>query len=277
MKIRCIMTLAAMLLSLGAFAQNGETLKGDVNGDGKVDVEDVTSVVDIILSGKTYGYFYFGTTEPTAENFTSLPGVIASYTSIGEAVGATVSVESGQALYMLCPASWMKGKHVEVEDGEGNSYDFVEDTDAGTISGYVIYKTQAFNEATDAILRFNNSSAETYYWYVGQTDPSSMSSIDPIVTDTSSPGWREIGDSLPEYSSSNKLWSGGSDGTDINMGSFSTSYLALPSNTIKVYSVGTDLTNDNYTMYNEPIEIDGVNYYIYTSKSNFKYFRFDLY
>lgn len=164
------MSLAAVLLSLGAFAQNGETLKGDVNGDGKVDVEDVTSVVDIILSGKTYGYFYFGTTEPTAENFTSLPGAVASYTSIGESVGATVSVDNGETLYMLCPAAWMKGKHVEVEDGEGNSYDFVEDTDAGFISGYVIYKTQAFNEVTDAILRFNNGSAETYYWYVGKDE-----------------------------------------------------------------------------------------------------------
>ncbi|MBQ3752701.1 MAG: hypothetical protein II864_04035 [Prevotella sp.] len=69
---------------------------GDVNGDGKIDVEDVTSVVDIILSGKTYGYFYFGTTEPTAENFTSLPEAVASYTSIGEAAGATVPIAEGE-------------------------------------------------------------------------------------------------------------------------------------------------------------------------------------
>ena len=121
--------------------------------------------------------------------------------------------------------------------------------------------------------------APTYYWYVGQTDPSTMSSISPIVpnTDMSSPGWREIGTTLPNYSSSNKLWSGGTDGTSINMGSFKTSYLALPNNSIKVYSVGTDLTNDNYIISNEPIQINGVNYYIYTSKSNFKYFKFDLY
>ena len=167
---RIVVFLTTILLSLGAFAQSSETLKGDVNGDGKVDVEDVTSVVDIILSGKTYGYFYFGTTEPTADNFTLLPGAVASYISIDEAVGATVSIAEGETLYMLCPAAWMKGKHVEVEDGEGNSYDFIEETDAGTISGYVIYKTQAFNEATDAILRFNNNSAETYYWYVGKDE-----------------------------------------------------------------------------------------------------------
>lgn len=162
--------MAALLLNNSIFAQSSEMLKGDVNGDGKVDVEDVTSVVNIILSGKTYGYFYFGTTEPTVENFTSLPGVTSSYTSIDEAFGATVSIAEGETLYMLCPAAWMKGKHVDVEDGEGNSYDFVEDTDAGSISGYVIYKTQAFNEATDVMLKFNNSSAETYYWYVGKDE-----------------------------------------------------------------------------------------------------------
>ena len=76
---RLFMTLAAMLLvSIGAFAQSGATLKGDVNGDGKVDVEDVTSLVDIILSGETYGYFYFGTTQPTAENYQTLSGVVTS-------------------------------------------------------------------------------------------------------------------------------------------------------------------------------------------------------
>lgn len=69
---------------------------------------------------------------------------------------------------------------MEVEDGEGKSYDFIEDTDAGAISGYVIYKTQAFNEATDAILKFNNSSAETYYWYVGTTKPTSLDQCEVV-------------------------------------------------------------------------------------------------
>lgn len=270
------MSLAAVLLSLGAFAQNGETLKGDVNGDGKIDVEDVTSVVDIILSGKTYGYFYFGTTEPTAENFTSLPGVIASYTSIGEAVGVSASVDAGQIVYMLCPAAWMKGKHVDVEDGEGNSYDFVEYTDAGTISGYVIYKTQAFNEATDAILKFNNSSAETYYWYVGQTDPSSMSSIESIVddNDTSSPGWRKIGNTLPEYSSSNMLWNGVNNEIIFSR---NYQYVALPSLDIKIWNgLGGEETSDSYET---PIirTINGITYYIYKSLTKKVGFGFNIY
>ena len=40
--------LIALLLTLGAGAQ---TLRGDVNGDGAVDVADVTELVDIILNG----------------------------------------------------------------------------------------------------------------------------------------------------------------------------------------------------------------------------------
>lgn len=213
MKQRLFVIMAATLLSICAFAQSGETLKGDVNGDGKVDVEDVTSVVDIILSGKTYGYFYLGTTEPTAENFTLLPGVIASYTSIGKAAGATVPIAEGETIYMLCPAAWMKGKHVEVEDGEGKSYDFIEDTDAGFISGYVVYKTQVFNEATDAMLKFNNNSAETYYWYAGQTQPISMDS-DPEVDDENFTNnkWHTLGTTLP--TTINQRVTGGTAGNE---------------------------------------------------------------
>ncbi len=159
-----------MLLSIGASAQNGATLKGDVNGDGKIDVEDVTSLVDIILSGKTYGYFYFGTTQPTVENYQTLSGVVATYTSIGDAVGATVSVDAGETLYMLCPAAWMKGKKVDLEDGAGNTYKFIEIIDAETVPGYVIYSTQAWNEATDLTLNFEITGGDEYFWYVGQTE-----------------------------------------------------------------------------------------------------------
>lgn len=172
---RFVMTLAAMLLvSIGAFAQIGATLKGDVNGDGKVDVEDVTSLVDIILTGKTYGYFYFGTTLPTAENYQTLSGVVASYTSIDDAIGTTASIAEGQTLYLLCPAAWVKVKRVVLENGIGTTYNFIEDADAETISGYVIYRTQAWNETTDLTLNFEINSGDEYYWYVGTSKPTSI-------------------------------------------------------------------------------------------------------
>ena len=64
MKQRIFMMLAAMLLSIGAFAQSGnQPLKGDVNEDGRVDVADIVAIVDIIMKGgstpqpKTYYWF----------------------------------------------------------------------------------------------------------------------------------------------------------------------------------------------------------------------------
>ena len=195
---RFIMTLAAMLLvSFGAFAQSGTTLKGDVNGDGKVDVEDVTSLVDIILSGETYGYFYLGTTQPTAANYQTLSEVVASYTSIDEAIGVTASINAGETLYMLCPAAWMKGKKVVVEDGTGNTFNFIEDVDAESVPRYVIYSTQAWNEATDLTLNFEITGGDEYYWYVGQTNPSS---IGTVQSNAGLEGWREIGTSLNGWS-----------------------------------------------------------------------------
>ena len=95
MRTKLLIMLAALLLSASAFAQSESTpLKGDLNGDGKVDVADINEIIKIM---KEAG----GTAEPN-----------------------------------------------------------------------------------------------TYYWYVGQTDPSTMTSISPIVTDNSSPGWRLTGNSL---------------------------------------------------------------------------------
>ena len=98
------MTFAAMLLmSVSAFAQSDEPLRGDVNGDGKVDVADITAVIGIIKNVQEH-YFYLGTIKPTAENYKIIPGATTSYTSFDEVVGTTISVDAGQTLYMLCPA-----------------------------------------------------------------------------------------------------------------------------------------------------------------------------
>lgn len=116
MKQKLFMLLAAVLLSCAsAFAQSGniEPVRGDVNGDGKVDVADINAIIQIMKNGGgvvTPGYFYLGTTQPTAENYQTLPGVVSTYTSIDDAVGTSVSVAAGETLYMLCPATWMEKK-----------------------------------------------------------------------------------------------------------------------------------------------------------------------
>ena len=175
MKQNFFMLLAAVLLSsASAFAQSGnnESLMGDVNGDGRVDIVDVTTVIDIYLN-----------TDPDAPQTT------------------------------------------------------------------------------------------TYYWYVGQTNPSTMTSISPIVTDNTSPGWRKIEDDLSTYGPSKKLWD---SSNTIGLGSKTTWYLALPSNNIKVYSAGIDLTNDLLTSNGTKV-INGITYYLYTSKGTTRNLGYDIY
>lgn len=148
------MTFAAMLLvSAGAFAQSSETpLKGDVNEDGVVDVADITAVIGIIKNVQEH-YFYLGTVKPTAENYKIIPGATTSYSTFDEAIGTTVSADAGQTLYMLCPAQWVKGKTVALEDNSGETLNFSEEIDYTTVSGYAIYKTQVLADAKDVTLK----------------------------------------------------------------------------------------------------------------------------
>lgn len=124
---------------------NVSSATADVNKDGAVDVADISNIISIMANA---GYFYLGTTRPTAENYKTLPGVVDYYTSIEEAKGEMASVDAGETLYMLCPASWMDGGNVTIEDNSGNIVFFLEDLDAETIPGYVIYKTPSWSEAT---------------------------------------------------------------------------------------------------------------------------------
>ena len=75
MKQKLFMMLAAlMLLGTSAMAQS-ETLKGDVNADGVVDVADINAVIKIMTDNgdiNTKYYWYAGWEEPTAENIEDL-------------------------------------------------------------------------------------------------------------------------------------------------------------------------------------------------------------
>lgn len=71
MKKKMLSLLAAffMLFGTSAMAQVESTLEGDVNGDGVVDIADITAVIAIIKqnaeANPTY-YWYVGTTNPTS-------------------------------------------------------------------------------------------------------------------------------------------------------------------------------------------------------------------
>lgn len=217
---RFLFFMATLLLSAGAFAQNVNSntrVYGDVNGDGVVNINDVVAVVNIILTPE---YFYLGTTQPTANNYKSLLGVETSYTSIDNAVGTVVPIAAGETLYMMCPVSWMDGKGVELEDILGNTINFMEEKDESTISGYVIYKTQVWNDATELTLKTGEIK---YYFSIGTT---------PITADnytTANNATTTIPTSY-EYTSAQRAYT----------------YIVAPSN--KTVTMVDKNTNANYTL-----------------------------
>ena len=172
MRTKLLLLLAAILLgSASTFAQSGniEPARGDVNGDGIVDVADINAVIQIMKEGggavTVGGYFYLGTTQPTATNYKTLSGVVSTYTSIDDATGTSVSVAAGKTLYMLCPAAWVKGKTMVLEDNTGNKFYFLDEIDDATISGYVIYRTQVWDASNSLVLKAYQNN-----YYVGLFD-----------------------------------------------------------------------------------------------------------
>lgn len=171
-----LMLLAVMMLtSVCIFAQNknNRTLKGDVNEDGQVDISDVVTLVNIIVNNsaeEVQEYFYFGTTQPTVEEYNQ--GEATTFTSLRNAAGTTVSVTSGETLYLLCPESWTTNKTLKLEDESGNKYDFSEIVDNTTIPGYVIYQTKVWeNEATLTLKVYDPFPLVEGHYYVIQNDP----------------------------------------------------------------------------------------------------------
>ena len=165
---RLFMTFAAMLLmSVSAFAQSASISKCDVNGDGIVNVADITAIIGTIKSLQRT--FYLGTIEPTAENYKRLS---TTRTSIEDASGTTVSVAAGQTVYLLCPTSWIdQWSNVFLENNSGEAFDFSDDIDVTTIPEYSIYKTQTLNETSTMTLKIKHQNN----YYIGLTTPSKTS------------------------------------------------------------------------------------------------------
>jgi hypothetical protein len=125
----------------------------------------------------------------------------------------------------------------------------------------------------------NNGDIETkYYWYVGQENPASMTSISPIVDDNTSPGWRLIGTEIPTYTANKVLWDGQVNEIVFDDYNDVTAYLALPNNIIKLRDgLGNDVTSELESLGTK--NIGGVNYYIYKNKlgsSNYMQYSLDL-
>ena len=264
-----------LLTSMCAFAQNenNEPLKGDVNGDGKVDVADITAIVKIIMENgsgtDSYYTWYQGlASENQIQNQSYINGL--SYNKTTKPT-STVGLSKGYNVFIF-PSSW--GTPTLYED-EAHTFRWSpytsQELGITNPSGKNVLVWEAPNPATMFIVW-----PETYYWYVGTENPMNMSSITPIVNDNNSPGWRLIGNTLPIYSSSNKLLDISTNGS-ISLGGRVKYYIAVPSPNIKIYSTnGQDVTNASFNTL-DPVTINNVTYTIYEYKNTAVNLGYDLY
>ena len=121
---------------------------------------------------------------------------------------------------------------------------------SGTLPGG---KGQSITSYAYFDINLNNTPAQTtYYWYAGQTNPSSMTSISPVITSyENGGGWHELGTTLP--TSINQLVKGGTAGNIW--------YVAVPANSHLVPGSSSDPDTSVET---GPTKVfNGVTYQIY--------------
>ena len=166
MKTKIFALMAAMMLLMGttAMAQNDNTktteteLKGDVNGDGIVDVADIAAVIAVMHEQGTVKqqyYWYVGQENPAemesispivTDNSspgwrligTSVPTYSASKMLWEGSMNLIITGESKQYNYVALPNSTLK-----LRDGDGGVVDSWENVGTKEINGviYYIYKS----------------------------------------------------------------------------------------------------------------------------------------
>ena len=125
----------------------------------------------------------------------------------------------------------------------------------GDVNGDVVVDV-ADIAAVIAIIKNNAAPQTTYYWYVGQTDPSTMTSISGTADYNNGGGWTSTGNSVPE--TINQLVKGFDKTKEI--------FVAVPitsGTTLK--PVASDMTTIDTSVQTVSIKtLNGVNYQIYT-------------
>ena len=146
----------------------------------------------------------------------------------------------------------------------------------GDVNGDGVVDVADVVAVIDIIAKSQNDSETTYYWYVGQTDPSTMSSISPIVDNTPiehndetrySAGWREIGSIIGTYDLHRPLWNSILYPITSSPSTKAAWYVAVPS----ISSLGVhdsegvlEVNTGNWTT-EQQITIAGITYNVYKS------------
>ena len=222
MKAKILFALAALLM-LGSVSLNAQEngnssnsesttqLEGDLNHDGKVDVADVTYLVNLIMKNKSEAkdgvyYWYIGAENPSVISDIQSDNTVAGWHEIGESLNGFELVTTNNPVvlsttervryYVVIPNELS----IFDDDYADGSYLFEEIT--CNISGYKAYLSYYEKGVWDVqgiIIKegtSNESINDNYYWYIGVENPASISDIQ---TDNTKPGWHSIGTSLSDF------------------------------------------------------------------------------
>lgn len=157
MKTKFTIVLTALFLLVGICAnaqvknqtpQRAESetpIKGDVNGDGRVDVADIAAIIEIMKNnggGDGKNYFYVGITKPTslsqAEIINEYPDKYIYTNNSGKKAHIFVLTNSDKNVTFIDPVL-------------GGTID-QDDVDTATISGYKIFETAVGTANTGSII-----------------------------------------------------------------------------------------------------------------------------
>ena len=188
MKAKILFALAALLM-LGSVSLNAQEvgnssnsesttqLEGDLNHDNKVDVADVTYLVNLIMN------------QSTSENI-PVTGVSVSTSESSINVGNTLQLEA-----TVEPSN---ATNKNVTWSSSNPEIATVDEATGLVTGIALGTATIIATSVDggktATTRVEVvDQLSDYYWYIGTTLPTSFSNVQ---TDNTKPGWHEIGISL---------------------------------------------------------------------------------
>ena len=149
MKKKILSLLAAffMLFGTSAMAQVDSTLEGDVNGDGVVDIADITAVIAIIKqnaeANPTY-YWYVGTEKLASDSEVESKGIQISSSS---QITNPLTWTSSDYVYFIYPSEFGTAKIVD-DAGDDIPGKAVE---SFTWSEHVKYKGWRFNKNSQGV------------------------------------------------------------------------------------------------------------------------------
>jgi len=248
MKTKFLFLAATLLMSANLFAQTN----GDVNESGTVDAVDITTVIDVMQKAGGVAF---------------LPASVKlNKSSFGFGVGMEVT---------LVPTIMPDNTTENTLTWSSSNPSVASVTQEGVVTGVAegtttITATTVNGKKATCDVTISNT---VYFWYVGQTNPSTMTEISPIVTDTSSPGWRLIGTQIPTYTFKIPLYNAIENPIVSNPSTNNCWYVALPQNSsLSLYFDNVNEVTVGNWIKQSNITLNDITYNVYKSVATFRKF-----